>query len=158
MADNPKGTSVESWSARQGDMTRRFFDFLNDRDPFGLPVARWLGEESGLILPKLDISESDKKMEITVELPGMDEKDVDVEVSDGVLTIKGEKKSEKEEKGKTFHRMERSYGSFQRSFSLPPTVDEEKIKAEFDKGVLTISLEKTATPEPAKKKIEVKSK
>lgn len=158
MAEEGKGRAIEDWTSRQRDLTRRVWDFLNDRDPLGLPVTRWFGEESGFVMPKLDISETDKEMEITVELPGMTEKDVDLEIHNGVLTIKGEKKEEKEKKDKTYHRMERTYGSFQRSFSLPPTVDEDKVEADFENGILTITLVKKRAEEPAKKKIKIGGK
>ncbi len=95
-------------------------------------------------VPKVETAEDDKQFEITVELPGVDEKDVAVSVDDGMLTIKGEKKSEREEKKKDYHLTERSYGSFQRSFRLPENAAQDKISADFENGVLKIALPKSA--------------
>ncbi|MDJ0949349.1 MAG: Hsp20/alpha crystallin family protein [Alphaproteobacteria bacterium] len=107
--------------------------------------------------PRLDVSESEKKFEVQAELPGVEEKDLDVSVSDGILTIKASKQAEKEEKGKTWHRVERSFGTYQRSLSLPSSADADKIKATFEKGVLTISVPKRAELEPPTRKISIKS-
>jgi HSP20 family protein len=106
--------------------------------------------------PKVDLSETAKDYQVSVELPGMDKDDVELLATDDRLTVKGERKSEKEEKDKDYHLVERSYGSFQRSFSLPPGVDAGKIKAEFDKGVLTIALPKTAEAKKKAKKVAIK--
>ncbi|MEW5757472.1 MAG: Hsp20/alpha crystallin family protein [Pseudomonadota bacterium] len=104
--------------------------------------------------PAVDISETDKEYLIKVEVPGIKKDDVKVTVHAGVLTIKGERKSEKEEKGEKFHRVERYYGSFARSFTLPENVNENRVTAEHKDGVLTVHLEKQ---EPAKPQaIEVK--
>lgn len=106
--------------------------------------------------PKVDVTENDKEIKISAELPGMDEKDIDVSLQKDVLTIKGEKKEEKEDKGKDYYRMERSYGSFSRSVSLPVDVETDKIEAKFKKGVLSITLPKTAKAVAETKKIAVK--
>ena len=95
--------------------------------------------------------------EITAELPGMDEKNVEVKLINGVLTIKGEKQDDKEEKKKDYYMRERSFGSFQRSFQVPEGVDTDKIEANFKKGVLTVTLPKSAETQKAEKKIAVKS-
>ena len=101
----------------------------------------WRGEVAwGGAAPVVDVVEKDKEYEITAELPGLDEKNIEVKLSDDVLTIKGEKKEEKEEKQKDYYLSERRYGSFQRSFRLPDGVDAEKIEARFKNGVLTLSL------------------
>ena len=105
----------------------------------------------------MDIAETDRAFEVTAELPGIDEKDVDISVADGVLTIRGEKKAESEEKAKNYHRIERAYGSFQRSLALPPTIDEDAIEATFRNGVLKLLLPKTAKALEKAKKIPVKS-
>jgi HSP20 family protein len=106
------------------------------------------------LLPSMDVTETDKQIEITAELPGLEEKDVQVNVADNVLTIRGEKKAEKEEKGKAYRLVERSYGSFMRSLELPEGVDADAIKATIEKGVLKVTVPK---PAPAQaKKIEVK--
>jgi len=95
--------------------------------------------------------------EITAKLPGMDEKNIEVKVADGVLTIKGEKREEKEEKQKDYYLQERSFGSFERSFEVPETVETDKIEASFRKGVLTLTLPKKAEAQKPAKKIEVKT-
>ena len=113
----------------------------------------------GAAEPKVDVTENDKAITVTAELPGMEEKDVNVSVGDGYISISGEKKSEKEEKTKTGYLQERSYGSFHRSFRLPDTVDADKISADLAKGVLTVTLPKTASAAvPKTRKVAVKAK
>ncbi|WP_370455213.1 Hsp20/alpha crystallin family protein [Pseudolabrys sp. FHR47] len=105
-------------------------------------------------MPSIDVVETDKEIEITAELPGLEEKDVQLNVADNLLTIRGEKKAEKEDKGKDYRIVERSYGAFERTLELPPGVDADAIKASIAKGVLTVTVPK---PAPAQaKKIEVK--
>jgi HSP20 family protein len=104
--------------------------------------------------PPVDIQETDSEYLIKAELPEVKKEDVKVEMLDGVLTIEGERRQEKEEKGKKFHRMERSYGKFVRQFSLPSEVEPAKIQAEFKDGMLNVHLPKTAVAKP--KAIEVK--
>lgn len=106
--------------------------------------------------PSIDVKENDKEIRITAELPGVEENDVEISVSGDALTIKGEKKEEREEKGEERYRLERSYGAFRRSFSLPAEVDPDKATAHFAKGVLTVTLPKTAQAAKTKK-IEVKA-
>ena len=108
-------------------------------------------------MPAVDVAETDKAYEITAELPGMDEKNIEVKFADGVLTIKGEKKDEKEEKKKDYYLSERSYGSFQRSFQVPDGVDTDKIEATFKNGILTVVLPKSTEAQKATKKIDVKA-
>jgi HSP20 family protein len=114
------------------------------------------GEEINLAdwSPLADIIEDDKEYVIRAELPEVRKDDVKVTVENGVLTISGERKMEKEEKGKKYHRVERAYGSFVRSFTLPEDADTEKIQAEFKEGILTIHLPKNEKARP--KQIEVK--
>ena len=107
--------------------------------------------------PAVDIAETEKAYEITAELPGIDQKNVEVNVANGGITIKGEKKEETEEKKKDYYVSERRYGSFQRSFQLPAGVDLDKVAATFEKGVLRITLPKTAEAVTQQKKIPVKS-
>jgi HSP20 family protein len=107
--------------------------------------------------PAVDVAETDKSYEIAAELPGMDEKDVEVNFSNGTLTIKGEKNEEKEEKKKDYYLSERHYGSFQRSFAVPDDVDENKIEAAFKNGVLTVSLPKTPEAQKKEKQIAIKT-
>jgi HSP20 family protein len=109
-------------------------------------------------VPAVDMAEKDNAYEVTAELPGMDEKNVEVKYSDGVLTIKGEKEEATEEKKKDYHLSERRYGSFQRSFSVPSGVDGDKIEASFKKGVLTVTLPKSAEAAKKEKKIPVSTK
>jgi HSP20 family protein len=104
--------------------------------------------------PRVDIAETEKAFVIKAEIPEVKKEDVKVIVDNGVLTIRGERKQEKEEKGKKFHRVERYYGSFTRSFTLPDNVDETKIKATFKDGMLNLQIEKTEEAKP--KTIEVK--
>ncbi|MDD3183197.1 MAG: Hsp20/alpha crystallin family protein [Alphaproteobacteria bacterium] len=106
---------------------------------------------------KLDVKEDDKAFHVAAELPGLSEKEVDVTFADGMLTIRGEKKVERDEKQDTWHIVERSTGSFLRQLSMPTNVDEEKIEAKFDKGVLTVTLPKMAEAKSQAKKIEVKA-
>jgi HSP20 family protein len=112
----------------------------------------------GVSAPVVDVVEKEKEYQISAELPGLEEKDVEVSVADDMLTIKGEKKEEKEEKAKNYYLSERRYGAFQRSFQLPPGVDAEKIEAKFQKGVLTVTLPKTPEAQKKEKKIEIKTK
>jgi HSP20 family protein len=111
-----------------------------------LTVADWM--------PIVDISETDGEYLIKAELPEVKKEDVKVTVENGVLTIQGERRQEKEEKGKKFHRVERSYGSFVRSFTLPETIDEGGVKAEYKEGVLNLHLPKSEKVKP--KSIDVK--
>jgi len=138
----------------QREVNRVFRDFFDDASvpDLGFGASLMPG-----VAPKMDIAETDKAFEVTVELPGIDEKDVDISVIDGVLTIKGEKKAETEEKGKNYHRIERSYGSFQRSMALPPTVDIDAIDATFKNGVLSVMLPKRAKAVEKAKKIKIKA-
>jgi HSP20 family protein len=107
-------------------------------------------------LPAVDITETEDKVVVKAEMPGLDAKDVDVSISADVLTIKGEKRKEEEEKGEHHHCIERCYGSFQRSFRLPHNVKTDQIEASFDKGVLKITLPKAE--EAKKKEIKIKTK
>lgn len=111
----------------------------------------------GQLTPQIDEIEDEKAIHIRVELPGMGKDDVDIALSEGMLTIKGEKKREEEEKGKDFYRKERSFGSFRRTLSIPVEVDETKIEASFKKGILNIELPKTKAAQKKVKHISVKA-
>ena len=112
---------------------------------------------SELLKPQVDVGATGKEYSITVEVPGVSEKDVNVEVSNNTMTIRGEKKQEKEEKDKNYYRVERSYGSFQRVLSLPEDADQEGIKATFKNGILSIRMPRKALPKSDVKQIEVRS-
>ncbi len=120
-------------------------------------LSRSGGKAAVAAVPAVDVTETDKAYEIAAELPGMDEKNIEVKLADGTLTIKGEKQEEKEEKKKDYYLQERSFGSFQRTFQVPDGVDTDKIEATFKKGVLTVTLPKTAEAQKAEKKIAVKA-
>jgi HSP20 family protein len=124
---------------------------LFDVEPF------WRRELIGHGLPAVDITEKDKSFEITAELPGMDQKNIELKLSNGNLIIKGEKKEDKEEKRKGYYLSERHYGSFERVFNLPKGVDAEKIEASFSKGVLSISLPKKPEAMKADKVVPIKT-
>jgi HSP20 family protein len=139
----------------------RLFDEFDWRSPFRRSVfdiePLWRRELSWATTPAVDIVEQDKAYEVTAELPGMDDKNIEVKVANGMLTIKGEKKEEKEEKRKDYYHSERRYGSFERRFQIPEGVDTGKIDASFKKGVLTVTLPKTVEAQATEKKIAVKS-
>jgi HSP20 family protein len=109
----------------------------------------------GLLTPQVDIGESQKDYTITVEVPGVKEKDINLTLLDGTLTIRGEKRDEHEEKDKHYHRIERSYGSFQRILSLPTDADENNVKAKFKDGVLTITIAKDPQAKSPVRKIAI---
>ncbi len=111
----------------------------------------------GVMAPRVDMRETDTAIEIQAELPGVTEKDIEVQLADGVLTLKGEKKQEREEKEKGYYLMERAYGSFLRQIPIPVEVEEDKVEAKFDKGVLTITLPKKPEAQTKAKKIEIKT-
>ena len=134
------------------EMNRLFDNFFG-----GFEVEPFIGRGLGGFSPSVDIKESDKDIRVSVELPGMDDKDVNVLLGKDSLTIKGEKKEEKEDKGKNYYRMERSYGSFSRTIPLPAEIDTDRAKAEFKKGLLTVTLPKTAQAIKQTKKISVKT-
>jgi len=122
------------------------------------PTLRKNGEKEALAIaewaPAVDITEDDKEYVVKAELPEVKKEEVKVTVENGILSISGERKFEKEEKGKKYHRIERSYGSFVRSFSLPDDADSEKVEAKFSEGILTVHVAKSEAARP--KEIEVK--
>lgn len=142
-----------------GELTT-FQDRLNQllSQPLG-PLWRFAagGEPAltaGAFVPAVDIYEDEHNIILTAETPGVEEKDLNISLENGVLTISGERKMENEEKQDNFHRIERSYGRFTRSFTLPPTVDPDDVKAEFNNGVLKITLAKREEAKPKQIKIE----
>ncbi|MGE0736577.1 MAG: Hsp20/alpha crystallin family protein [Alphaproteobacteria bacterium] len=148
-------SALTPFGSLQDDMQRMFQDFFGD---LTFPSMRSLAGAATIKAPRMDVAETDAAFVITAELPGVEEKDIEVKVSDGVVTVRGEKKAEKEEKDKNYHRIERSYGMFERSLTLPPNVDAEKISADLSKGVLTVTMPKAAQKSPPVKKIAVKSR
>jgi len=137
-------------------MDRLFDDFLH-----GFELSPWVGEQwptlSGTYAPQVDVAEDETHVTVTAELPGMEEKDIDVALAHGNLTLKGEKREEKESKERGYYRSERSYGSFARTIPLPCEVEEDKVSATFKKGVLTITLPKSPEARREVKHIEVKA-
>jgi HSP20 family protein len=171
MADTPvevKRAAAPAPARREVPDAFRSFRSEMDRlfDRFGFPSFRrmfdvepsWGYESSfGIAVPAVDVTEDDNAYKISAELPGMSEKDIEVTVTDNVLVLKGEKRQEREQKEKNRYLSERSYGAFQRSFAIPDGIDRDKIGAEFSKGVLTLTLPKTAEAQKRQKKIEVKT-
>jgi HSP20 family protein len=127
------------------------------RSPFFDLAPSRRAEATFTAVPAVDVSESDKAYEITAEMPGMDEKNIEVKVANGVLTIKGEKQEDKEEKKKDYYMRERSFGSFERNFQVPEGVETDKIEANFKNGVLSVTLPKSPAAQKAEKKITVKA-
>lgn len=137
----------------QQEMNRLFDDFFSSTDiaPFGEG-----GKHLGSFIPSVDVKEDNKEITVKAELPGMDEKDIEVLLMENTLTLKGEKKEEKEEKKKDYYHIERSYGSFNRVIPLPAGIDMQKVNAGFKNGVLTVRLPKTEEAAAKGKKIPVK--
>jgi HSP20 family protein len=138
------------FSTLQDRMNRLFRESYNDA-----------GKDDSLttssFAPAVDVYEDEHKVALKIEVPGIDEKDIDVRVENNTLTVHGERKIEKEEKEENYRRVERQYGSFTRSFNLPQTVDTENVSATYDKGVLKISLPKKAEAKPKQIKVHVGS-
>jgi HSP20 family protein len=155
----PQAGSLKDWrpfGSLRREIDRLFEDF--DQGLWGFPFRQSLYEfEPRWTAPAVDIAEKDNAYEIAAELPGMDQNNIEVKLNNGVLTIKGEKKQEKEEKNKNYYLSERRYGAFERSFQVPEGVDAKKIEASFNKGVLTISLPKSAEAQKSVQTIAVKA-
>lgn len=159
-APNREWWPIENLRRQLGDIIEEFDrGFL--RSPFRgshIGIEPLLRREFGFVsAPPVDIVDKDTFYEITAELPGLDENNIDVKIANETLTIKGEKKEEKEEKKKDYYLSERRYGAFERRFSVPHGVDTGKIEASFKKGVLTVILPKTSQAKAAEKKIAVKA-
>jgi HSP20 family protein len=163
MAKDPERSSRGETAPRYSDpfgALRSEMDRLFDSFTGGLPTFPGMFGPSGgrgfALMPSMDVKETDKEITIEAELPGLDEKDVSLTVQNGVLTIEGEKKLEHEEEKENYHVMERRYGTFQRSLRIPDTVNEDKIEAHFEKGVLRIVLPKRPEVTAEQRKIEIK--
>jgi HSP20 family protein len=161
-----RATAMQAWTPLESlrrEVDRLFEDF--DRGSWMSPFRRsvfdiepiWQREAAWGAVPSVDIVEKDNAYEVTAELPGMDEKNVEVKLVDGGLTIKGEKREEKEEKKKDYYLHERHFGSFERCFAVPEGVETDKIEASFKKGVLTVTLPKKPEAQKPEKKIEIKA-
>lgn len=133
--------------ALQSRVNSLFRDFNNDGGDGTLTTAAFV--------PAVDIYEDAQKLVLKLEIPGLEEKDLDVRVENQTLTVKGERKFEKEEKEENFHRIERRYGSFYRAFSLPSTVDTQSVAATYNAGVLRLELKKRAEAQPKQIKVNV---
>lgn len=139
--------------AFQQEMNRLFDEFFGRSalEPFGAFREGW-----DAFSPRVDVAETDKEIVVSAELPGLDEKDIDVSLSNDQLVIRGVKKEEKEEQGRSYYRAERSYGSFVRSIPLPDEVEADQVNAAFTKGVLTVTLPKTGKAK-TRKRIAIKT-
>ncbi|HZS96527.1 MAG TPA: Hsp20/alpha crystallin family protein [Terriglobales bacterium] len=138
------------FSTLQDRMNRLF------RESYG-PEGREETLNNTSFAPPVDVYEDEHSVNLKIEVPGVDEKDIDVRIENNVLTVHGERKFEKEEKQENFRRVERQYGSFTRTFTLPSTVDAEKVAASYDKGILKIALPKKAEAKPKQIKVNVGS-
>ncbi len=136
---------TDPWTAMRQDMSDLLTNFWGGSDRF-LP--------SSSFAPEMDISEADNNFELRMDIPGMEAKDLDIQVHGNTVTVSGQRKEEKEEKGKTFHRIERRSGSFSRTVTLPCDVADKEVAAEYTNGVLTVILPKCEESRP--KKIAVK--
>src|ERR1700687_4978281 len=136
------------FSTLQDRMNRLF------RDSFGSEAQDQSLATSGFA-PPVDVYEDEHNITLKIEVPGIDEKDIDVRIENNTLTVHGERKFEKEEKEENFRRVERQYGSFTRSFTLPNTVDHENVQADYDKGLLKVKLAKKAEAKPKQIKVNV---
>lgn len=143
-------------AALRSDMNRLFDRFTSGSFP-SLPHLFGPGTSEGAILLDIDVRDSGKEIIIETELPGVEEEDLSVSILNGTLTIKGEKKFEHDEEKENYQRMERYYGSFQRSMSLPDSIDDEKIEAKLDRGVLTVRLAKRPEAVKEERKIKIQS-
>jgi HSP20 family protein len=158
-----RAPGIDLFRSFRDEMDRMFDQFWRG---FGMPVTRrameaepfWPREEAfGLPAPAVDVAEDEKAYHITAELPGLSEKDVEVNLSGDILTISGEKREEREEKEKNYHFSERRYGSFRRSFAVPQGIDRDRIEASFKNGVLALVLPKTPDAMQRQKRIEIKA-
>ena len=138
----------------QREMNRVFDDFIRGFDEMPLGASQ---EPFGKFLPAVDVKENDKEIVVTAELPGLDEKDFELTLTNDALAIKGEKKEKKDDKGKDYYHMERSYGYFSRVIPLPPGISPEKVNAIYKKGILTVRLPKSDEARAKMKKIAIKA-
>jgi HSP20 family protein len=155
----PQGSPITPIHQLRSEMDRLFENVFHGMGMGLSPVSSDLFTPlttSGLLKPHVDIAASEQEYTISVEVPGVNEQDIRVEIANNTMTIRGEKRQEKEEKKKDYYRIERSYGAFQRLLSLPDDADQENIKATFKKGVLSIKIPRKPLPESAVKQIEIR--
>ena len=126
--------------ALQSDVSRVFDTFFGTRSGNGVATRRWV--------PAMDLVEEDEHLVVRADLPGLTEEDVNIEVKDGVLTVSGERRAEEKTEEKGYHRVERAYGSFSRSLSLPEGIEPEQVSAEVDNGVLEVRIPKPEERKP----------
>lgn len=141
------------WRNR-GSLAGPSLDDFIERVFYGWP--KWDRETDLTWMPRVDVHETDKEVVLDVELPGMEKKDISVEVKDNVLRISGERKQERKTDAKDYSRIERHYGKFERSFGLPETIDQNKVSAEYKNGVLRLTLQKTEKALPKQINVEIK--
>lgn len=155
----PLAAPFMSSFAREVDQLQNSIDQMFE-NPFAMTTPSFSAPQTFGWIPAVDVTESDAALTMTVELPGIDQKDVHIELDGQLLTLRGEKHDERIEgdKKKDFYLEERSYGAFQRSFTLPPSIDTEKIVATFDKGVLTLQLPKAVEVKPRGREIAIAAK
>ncbi|MEP3275835.1 MAG: Hsp20/alpha crystallin family protein [Stappiaceae bacterium] len=162
----PVTASEESWSPFESlhrEVDRLFSDFgrFDWRHPFHLSSPGrelgWPAQSAWRLVPEIDLIEEDEAYEITAELPGLKEDNIEIKLSNGMLTIRGEKKAEKEERKKDYHLSERRFGSFQRTFPIPEGVDVDAVEAVLSQGVLSVKIPKTAEARQKEKTISVKA-
>ncbi len=140
----------DPFSLMHRDMESLFDDFFK-----GFELEPFFGPDISSYAPKVDVKEGDKEIKVLAELPGMDEKDINVTLNKDSLTLRGEKKEEKEDNDKGYHRLERSYGSFCRTIQLPVEIENDKVSASYKKGILTITIPKSEKAIEEKKKIKI---
>ena len=145
----------DPFSALSHRMERLFGDFFDD---FGLETSSSLDHRTGGFSPSLDVSQTDKEITVSVEVPGIEPKDIELSLTKDYLTINGHKKEQSRDESKHYHRLERCYGSFRRVVPLGYPVDQDKVEAEFNNGILTITLPKAPDAVSEHKRIEIKTK
>ena len=141
------------WKNR-GTLAAPLWDDVMENFFYGWPRAE--RETQAAWCPRTDVSETDKEIQLELEIPGIDKKDIKVEVKDNTLTISGERTEAKDEEGTDYSRRERRYGKFERSFGLPDTVESDKVSAKYKNGILTLTLQKSKKALPKEIAVEVK--
>jgi HSP20 family protein len=136
---------VRELDSLQSDMNRLFDRFFDTRGNGSSAARRWI--------PAMDLAETEDHLVLRGDLPGLTEDDIDIEIKDGVLTVSGERKAENEEKSEGYYRVERAFGSFSRSLTLPQGVEADKVEAKFDKGVLEVRIPKPVDAKPTRVQI-----